>query len=129
MPFNDPKFPVVNPHPTVDDCVKSFRIRDYALTGGVTSACWGYGYIFGKPARMPTASTAAALGFTFAGFIILQDARDRLMGYKENTKEVKKYGLHASQPNKVTDQDVRFPTATGMISRSVKPTPVYKNYD
>jgi hypothetical protein len=129
MPYSDPNFPVVNPHPSVDDCIGSFRVRDYAVTGGVTSACWGYGYIFGKPARMPTASTAAALGFTFAGFMILQDARDRLMGYKENAKEVKLYGLHAAQPNILPQTDARFPTATGLMSHTVKPDPVYKNYD
>ena len=129
MPFNDPKFPIVNPRPSVDDCIGSFRLRDYAVAGGVTSACWGFGYIFGKPARMPTASSAAAIGFTFAGFMMLQDARDRLMGYKENAKEVKAYGLHANQPDTQPQQDARFPTATGLMSHTVKPTPKYKNYD
>mmetsp|Transcript_14410 Transcript_14410/g.20568 ORF Transcript_14410/g.20568 Transcript_14410/m.20568 type:complete len:127 (-) Transcript_14410:155-535(-) len=126
MPFSEPKFTVVNPSPTVDDCVKSMRIRDYSVIGGITAGSWSYGYIFGKPARMPTASTAAALGFTFAGFLILQDTRKRLMGYAENTKEVKLYGAFPEQPSKFVQKDARFPVA---ITTDPKSYPKYDNYN
>jgi len=105
------------------------RVRDYAILGGVSAGTWGYGYIFGKPARMPTASTAAALGFTFATFLVLQDTRARLMGYQENSSEVQRYGLHPNQPTIAAQKDMRFPVATGFASPSTKPELSWKNYD
>lgn len=92
MPFSTPKYPVVNDDPSVDDCLKSMRFRDWLVAGGITASTWSYGYILGKPARAPAAATAAAIGVTFASFWILQDTRARLMGHKENATEVKKYG-------------------------------------
>jgi len=62
------------------------------VVSGVVGGSWGFGYLVGKPVRAPTAATAAAIGLTFASFLILQDTRSRLMGYKENSREVKKYG-------------------------------------
>lgn len=129
MPYSDPKFTVVNPSPTVDDCIKTMRFRDYCVLAGVTAGSWGYGYVFGKPVRMPTASTAATIGLTFAGLVVLQDTRGRLMGYKENAKEVKLYGAHPNQPELRGVQDPRFPTATGRASISTKPPLDWKNYD
>eukprot|EP00560_Eucampia_antarctica_P006445 CAMPEP_0197829214 /NCGR_PEP_ID=MMETSP1437-20131217/5653_1 /TAXON_ID=49252 ORGANISM="Eucampia antarctica, Strain CCMP1452" /NCGR_SAMPLE_ID=MMETSP1437 /ASSEMBLY_ACC=CAM_ASM_001096 /LENGTH=128 /DNA_ID=CAMNT_0043430751 /DNA_START=258 /DNA_END=641 /DNA_ORIENTATION=+ len=124
MPYSDPKFPVVNPNPSVDDCLSALRFRDWAVLGGISAGAWSYGYIMGRPARMATASTAFAIGITFAGFVVLQDTRARLLGYKENAKEVTSIGMHAIQPNlrlKASQQDPRFPTATGMASESTKP--------
>ena len=130
MPYSDPKFPIVNDSPSVDDCIRSMRIRDVAVAVGITSASWSFGYIFGKPARAPTASTAAALGFTFAGMVILQDTRGRLMGYCENSREVKLYGALKDefQPEKITT-DRRFPTGIkGLSTDSVKAKPEFNNY-
>jgi hypothetical protein len=131
MPYSDPKFPVVKKSPSVDDCIKSMRIRDMAVALGITSASWSYGYIFGKPARMPTASTAAALGLTFAGFVILQDTRGRLMGYNENSREVRLYGAVKQdfQPTKI-ETDRRFPTSLGgLMTEANRSKPQFKNYD
>lgn len=128
MVYSDPKYPIVNPSPSVDDCVGALRISDYFAAAGVTAGSWGYGYIFGKPVRMPTASTAAAIGFTFATFMVLQDTRARLMGYKENAKEIKKYGLHSEQVPKRPVQDPRFPTVASNIS-PVRPEVHFKNYN
>ena len=86
----------------------------------------------GKPARMPTASTAAAIGLTFGCFAILQDTRARLLGYKENDREVKVYGgmiKEEYQPNLAAKGTAMFPVATGTISDTVKPKPRYDNYD
>ena len=129
MPYSDPKFAVIYPSPNVDNCIKSMRVRDYAFIGGITSASWGFGYIFGKPVRMPTASTAAAIGVTFAGLAILQDTRARLMGYKENQREVKIYGIYPEQPKKHVQKDPRFPIATGSASLSTKPDIKFNNYN
>mmetsp|Transcript_22202 Transcript_22202/g.33824 ORF Transcript_22202/g.33824 Transcript_22202/m.33824 type:complete len:131 (+) Transcript_22202:136-528(+) len=130
MTYSDPKFPIVNPSPSVDDCVKSMRVSDYCVVAGTTVATWGYGYVLGKPLRFPTANTAAALGFTFAGFVVLQDTRGRFMGTKENAREVKVYGLHPEQVviNRVGPVDRRFPTITTSIN-PIKPEPKFDNYD
>lgn len=116
MPYFDPEFPIVKPEPTVDDCIKSFRTSHYFYVGGVTSASWIYGFTFGKPARFPTASMAATLGFSFAIISILSDSRNRLMGFKENSKEVKKWGESAIQVPKSGPTDYRFPVAKPMES-------------
>jgi hypothetical protein len=128
MPYGDPKFPIVNPNPSVDDCIKSMRIRDWFLIGGMTAATWVYGYVGGKPVRMPTASTAAAIGLTGAVFLVLQDTSGRLMGYKENAPEVKKYGMHPVQPPKYPPQDPRFPTYRPPVSEATRPALDWKNY-
>lgn len=95
--FSDPTYPVVKPSPSVDDCLKSFRFGDYAKVVGVTGGSWGYGYVLGKPARFAAANCAASIGFTFATLLILQDSRNRFMGYRENGAEVKQYGVHSEQ--------------------------------
>ena len=67
--------------------------------------------MFGKPARFPTAAMAATLGLSFAAVSILCDSRNRLMGFKENTKEVKQWGEAPIQPAKTGPTDYRFPVA------------------
>jgi len=139
MPYSDPKYPVVNPSPDVDNCVRSIRWQDVGFVAATTCATWAYGYVTGKPIRSASASTAAALGLTFAGMIVLQDTRGRLMGYKENKREVTMYGYNphiqpelAKQKKKLTSDPIqyeRFPVATGAASRSVKPKPKFTNYD
>lgn len=111
MPYFDPKHPIVKPEPTVDDCIKSFRTGHYFYVGGITTGSWIYGFVFGKPARFPTASMAATLGFSFAVVSILCDSRNRLMGFKENSKEVKQWGEAPIQPPKSAPTDYRFPVA------------------
>mmetsp|Transcript_19412 Transcript_19412/g.27440 ORF Transcript_19412/g.27440 Transcript_19412/m.27440 type:complete len:128 (+) Transcript_19412:94-477(+) len=127
MPFGEPEYPIVNDDPELDDCIKSMRRGDYFNVGAITSASWAYGYIFGKPARMATASTAAALGFTFASFLIIQDTRSRLLGYSPNETEQKKFGIQR-HPQKRTPQDPRYPTAL-KPSDTPRPTLNWNNYD
>ena len=84
------KFPIVNPTPTVDDCIKSLRFSDYCQWAGATAASFSYGFIVGKPARFVMAGLMAGIGFTFGSMVVLQNSRGRLMGYRENGKEQKK---------------------------------------
>lgn len=84
----------------------------------------------GKPTRMPCAATAATIGLTFAGMLILQDTRARLLGYDENAKEVNKFGMWPEQPSKVEQMDKRFPTAAGnFTATAIKPPLEWKNHD
>jgi hypothetical protein len=86
------KFPAVKPKPTVDDCLKGLRVSDYFQWGGVTAASWGYGFVSGRPARFAMAGLMAAIGFTFGSMVAVQNVRGRFMGFRENAREVKKYG-------------------------------------
>lgn len=86
------KFPIVKPTPTVDDCLRAMRTGDYLQWGGVTIASWGYGFMVGRPARFAMAGLMAGIGFTFGSIVILQNTRGRLMGFRENARELKIYG-------------------------------------
>jgi NADH-ubiquinone oxidoreductase complex I, 21 kDa subunit len=92
------KFPVVKPTPTVDDCLRAMRASDYFQWGGVTVASWGYGFMVGRPARFAMAGLMAGIGFTFGSMVILQNTRGRLMGFRENGRELKIYGQSNAQP-------------------------------
>lgn len=87
-----PKYPPVKPSPTVDDCIKALRVSDYFQCGGVTVASWGYGFLVGKPARFALAGLMAGIGFTFGSMVVMQNTRGRLMGFRENDREVRIYG-------------------------------------
>lgn len=86
------KFPVVNPTPTVDDCVRAMRPSDFFQFAGATVGSWGYGFMVGRPARFAMAGLMAGIGCTFGSMVILQNTRGRLMGLRENSREVKMYG-------------------------------------
>ncbi|KAL7543460.1 hypothetical protein ACHAXR_012741 [Thalassiosira sp. AJA248-18] len=129
MPYGDPKHTVVNPSPDVDQCIRSLRLSDYLAAAGISGGAWAYGYIFGKPTRMACASTGLALGMTCASMLVLQNGRSRLRGYRENAKEVKKYGAWPVQPELKPIGDRRFPVATGVVSPLTKPPLNWRNYD
>ena len=90
---NEPKFVVVKESPTVDDCLKNFRMSDYFQWGGATLATWGFGFMRGRPARYAMAGLMAGIGFTFGSLVAVQNTRGRLMGYRENAREAAKYGI------------------------------------
>lgn len=129
MPFNDPKWPVITPTPTVDQCVRAVRSSDLAKIVAITCVSWVAGYVVGKPVRSFSANTAATLGSTFAPILVMQDLRGRFMGYSENAREVKLYGVHPIQPPLYPVQDPRTPTATGHVSENLKPRLDWKTYN
>lgn len=91
------KFPVVNATPTVQDCLGAMRLSDYVQCGGVTVGSWGYGFLTGKPARFVMAGLMAGIGLTFGSMVVLQNTRGRLMGFRENQRELKLYGQSEQQ--------------------------------
>mmetsp|Transcript_38209 Transcript_38209/g.68888 ORF Transcript_38209/g.68888 Transcript_38209/m.68888 type:complete len:130 (-) Transcript_38209:99-488(-) len=129
MPFGDPKFTVVNPSPDVDAVLRSLRFSDYLSAVGISGGSWAYGYMLGKPTRMACGSTAMALGMTCASMLVLQNGRSRLRGYRENEKEVIKYGAWPFQPDLKPLGTKRFPIATGTMSETTRPPLNWKNYD
>jgi hypothetical protein len=107
--YLDPKFPIVKTDPSVDDVIKSLRFSDYMFVSGAVAGTWVYGYLLGKPIRGPTAVMCASAGFTFGMFHTMQTVRSRLLGYRENSKEVKKWGLTPIQPKVYPITETRFP--------------------
>mmetsp|Transcript_42778 Transcript_42778/g.72996 ORF Transcript_42778/g.72996 Transcript_42778/m.72996 type:complete len:130 (-) Transcript_42778:203-592(-) len=129
MPYGDPKYTVINPSPDVDQCLRSLRFSDYFSAAFISGGSWAYGYYFGKPTRMASASTAMAIGMTCASMLLLQNGRSRLRGYRENVKEVKKYGAWPMQPDLKQQGTTRFPIASGRTSEMIRPPLNWKNYD
>jgi len=95
-PLLQGKYPVVNASPTVDDCLKSMRASDYMQWFGATVGSWGYGFVVGRPARFAMAGLMAGVGFTFGSMVVVQNVRGRLMGFRENARELNKYGKSAA---------------------------------
>lgn len=91
------KYPIVKPSPTVDDCIRAFRPIDYIQCFGVTVGSWTYGFVTGKPARFAIANLMSTIGLTFGTFVMIQNTRGRLMGFRENDREIKMYGVSDTQ--------------------------------
>ena len=56
----------------------------------------------------------------------MQNVRGRLLGYRENAREVELYGLARRQPRPYNIHDRRFPERQVMTS---KPPTIWDNYD
>lgn len=115
--YGDPKFPIVKADPCVDDVIKSLRSSDYLFVTGSMAGCYAYGFLLGKPVRGPTAVMCASAGFTFGMFYTMQTVRSRLLGFRENAKEVNKWGLEPVQPRVYTIGDRRFPERQPLTSK------------
>ncbi len=125
--YLDPKYPIVKADPSVDDVIKSMRTSDYLFFAGTMAGTWTYGFLLGKPVRGPTAAMCASAGFTFAMFYTMQNVRGRLLGYRENDREVKKWGLAPIQPRPYEITDRRFPHRQSLLNS--KPPLNWNNYD
>jgi hypothetical protein len=93
--------------PPVNDCLRVLRFSDYLKWGGATVGCWGYGFVTGRPARFAMAGLMAGIGFTYGSLLVIQNTRDRLMGFRENDREVKKYGVDADSANVAPEDLIR----------------------
>jgi NADH-ubiquinone oxidoreductase complex I, 21 kDa subunit len=121
-----PKYPIVKPDPSVDDVIKGMRMSDYFFISSVMVGTYAYGFILGKPVRGPTAVMCASAGFTFGMFHTMQTVRSRFLGYRENSREVTRYGLATVQPRPYKSViDKRFPTRQDLIT---KPPLDWDNY-
>ena len=116
--YLDPKYPIVKADPTVDDVIKGMRSSDYLFFSSVVAGTYAYGFLLGKPVRGPTAVMCASAGFTFAMFHTMQTVRSRLLGYRENDREVKKYGLAPMQPRPYQVPDLRNPVRQPMVTKA-----------
>lgn len=128
--YADPKFPIVKADPSVDDVIKSLRTSDYLFISGTVAATWVYGYLLGKPIRGPSAALCASCGLTFGMLHTMQTVRSRLLGYRENKSEVRKWGLApVAQPKPYRIADRRFPHREPLVSEARKPKLNWDNYD
>jgi hypothetical protein len=87
------KYPVANIEVNVENCLGAIRFSDCCQWTGATIGSWGYGFLVGRPARFHMAGLMAAVGFTFGSLFVLQNTRGRLMGFRENAREIKMYGV------------------------------------
>lgn len=97
-PVSTTKYPIVSSKPSLEDCLRTLRTGDYFQWAGATVGSWAYGFMVGRPARFSIASLMAGIGFTFGSMIALQNTRGRLMGLRENGREVAKYGIQKMAP-------------------------------
>jgi hypothetical protein len=116
--YLDPKYPIIKADPNVDDVVKGMRTSDYLFISSAMAGTYAYGFLLGKPVRGPTAVMCASAGFTFAMFHTMQTVRSRMLGYRENDREVKKYGLAPLQPIRSTIINTRTPARQGLVTKS-----------
>jgi hypothetical protein len=67
------------------------RWSDYFVAGSVAGGSWCLGYFTGKPMRGPAAATAFTIGATAGVMIAFQNSYGRLMGFRENEREMKMF--------------------------------------
>ena len=94
---------MIDPAPSSGHVLNAMRSFDYLVLSTFTFSSWCFRYIMGKPLRGPTAASAAGIGFTGGVAYAYQNSAKRLMGKKENAKEVEKYGLWAEKLNKAKE--------------------------
>ena len=116
--YLDPKYPIVKADPTVDDVIKGMRGSDYLFFSSVVAGTYAYGFLLGKPVRGPTAVMCASAGFTFAMFHTMQTVRSRFLGYRENDREVAKYGMAPMQPRPYSVPDLRNPVRQSIVTKA-----------
>ncbi|GMH98333.1 hypothetical protein TrVE_jg12511 [Triparma verrucosa] len=94
---NKSPFPKVFDNPSLGEAMSGARISDYMIISGTTFGSWCWGYVFGKPVRGPAAAMAGTLGLTAGVLLAYQNSTGRLMGWKENQKEISRWGTTAER--------------------------------
>mmetsp|Transcript_35596 Transcript_35596/g.70069 ORF Transcript_35596/g.70069 Transcript_35596/m.70069 type:complete len:139 (-) Transcript_35596:100-516(-) len=93
-----PQFPVINPSPETELSLAAIRWSDVGWAGFATAFTYGFGYVVAPYPRTklrgPTAAVASTIGLTFGVMFAFQNTWQRLMGYSENAREVKKFGTY-----------------------------------
>ncbi|KAM3577712.1 hypothetical protein VYU27_000256 [Nannochloropsis oceanica] len=97
-----PRYPVVDPAPTMDTVTANFGFSEYGKWLCVTSLGATLGYVGGKPYRGPSAFTFALTGFIAGYMIAAQSSWGRLTGYLPNDYEVAAYGIKPPGAGPVT---------------------------
>lgn len=69
----------------------------------MTAACLPVGYLIGRPLRVPVALLCGSLGGVAGLLMVYQNSGYRLMGFKENAREVAsiQYRLDTAEPRSV----------------------------
>jgi hypothetical protein len=88
--------PVID-NPTGWDTIKNIRPSGWLATAAWTGLGFVGGYILGKPGRGAIATIGAGgclIGGFFSNFVL---SYQRLVGYSENSRELKKYGIQKKE--------------------------------
>ncbi|GIL62312.1 hypothetical protein Vafri_16592 [Volvox africanus] len=85
-----PQYPIINPEPSISDALTNMRSENWSAVAGLAAFGYVAGYFFGSKVHWakPTALfTSVFLGKT--GLLWgMSDSAHRLMGFKENSKEI-----------------------------------------
>jgi len=92
---NAPEYPVVDPEPTFGKVFRAMRQSEFMMWGVHTVAGAPMGWIAGSPGLKRHTMWVGVSVFSLGGLMLgLQDSFYRLMGFKENSLEVEKYGVY-----------------------------------
>ena len=91
--YGKPKFPIIDAAPDTNKTLGAMRFSDYGVIVAAGGSSWIFGYVTGRPLRMPAAATACTIGISAGVLLACQNSFGRLMGYHENAREVAKYGV------------------------------------
>ena len=91
------RYPFLNKDLTVEEALRLVRWSDVGIWAAGTVGCWMFGFLRGHPARFATAGFMGTVGFTWGSFIALQNVRERVMGYSENSRELEWYRKRAGK--------------------------------
>jgi len=95
--YGDPTFPSIATVPSNSVIVSNIHFIDYVNTALLTAASYGLGFVGGKPVRVPSALMGASIGLTGGFCLAYQNSFQRFKGFRDNSKEVAKYGTAASR--------------------------------
>ncbi|PNW81940.1 hypothetical protein CHLRE_06g267200v5 [Chlamydomonas reinhardtii] len=88
--LENPTFPIINPDPNITDAVTNMRSENWGVVAGLAGLGYVAGYYFGakvhwaKPTALFTSIFLGKSGLLWG----MSDSAHRLMGFKENSKEV-----------------------------------------
>mmetsp|Transcript_16118 Transcript_16118/g.28240 ORF Transcript_16118/g.28240 Transcript_16118/m.28240 type:complete len:107 (-) Transcript_16118:189-509(-) len=100
--YTQPEYPVVDNDPSFKTAWRAMRWSDYANMGLLGAVGLPVGYWAGAPGfKTKFAYFAAYIGVSAGVIIGLSSSTFRLMGFKENSVEVKKYIPEKPKDDKV----------------------------
>mmetsp|Transcript_33 Transcript_33/g.41 ORF Transcript_33/g.41 Transcript_33/m.41 type:complete len:124 (+) Transcript_33:40-411(+) len=93
-----PKWPVVDPSPTMGKALMNFNVKDYGMVvgGGISGYAFGF-YGAQKALRIPNARFLALIGVSFGVCYGSLSSIQRFIGLEPNDYEVRTYGAMSKE--------------------------------
>lgn len=96
--YSKPRYPVVDPDPSLGKTMGNFNLTDYRNIFGFTTTGGLFGF-FGAnmPIRNRNTALLAGIGFLAGTMYASQSSMQRFMGLEENIYEVARYGAASAE--------------------------------